>query len=120
MISVPLFLGYRHPKVLPREKQFTLRRASSCTRRRSIRLAPIVEYSRLLPPVGVWPVLNAIVGGQALTSPTRHCLGKPLPYQQADRPQTTPIPESIARNLYLTRSEDYRELANLSAGYARA
>ena len=66
------------------------------------------------------PCLSAIGGGQALTSPSRHRLGRPLPYQQADKPQTNPIPESIARNLYLTRSEDYRELANLSAGYARA
>lgn len=40
-------------KILPTQKQFTTRRPSSCTRRRSIRLSPIVEYSRLLPPVGV-------------------------------------------------------------------
>src|SRR3989338_9201364 len=44
-------------KVLPTQKQFTSRRTSSCTRRRSIRLAPIVEYSRLQPPVGVRPVI---------------------------------------------------------------
>ena len=43
--------------VPPREKRFTLRRASSRTRRRSIRLSPIVEYSLLLPPVGVWTVV---------------------------------------------------------------
>jgi hypothetical protein len=40
-------------KILPTQKRFTTRRPSSRTRRRSIRLAPIVEYSRLLPPVGV-------------------------------------------------------------------
>ena|SRR3989338_516127 len=42
--------------VVPNEKQFTGRNPSSCTRRRSIRLSPIVEYSRLQPPVGVWTV----------------------------------------------------------------
>ena len=34
-------------------KVFTSRKTSSTTRRRSIRLSPIVEYSRLQPPVGV-------------------------------------------------------------------
>ena len=32
------------------------------------------------------PCLSPIGGGQALTSPTRHSLGKPLPYQLADTP----------------------------------
>jgi len=35
-------------------------------------------------------------GGQALTSPSRHSLGRPLPYQQADSPQA--LPKAI--NLY--------------------
>ena len=46
----------------PWEKSFTPRRASSLTRRRSIRLAPIVEYSLLLPPVGVWAVSQSQCG----------------------------------------------------------
>ncbi len=37
-----------------------------------------------------------IGGGQALTSPIRRSLDKPLPYQQADRPQA--VPKAI--NLY--------------------
>jgi len=90
VISLPLFLEYRHPKVLPPEKLFTPRRVSSSTRRRSIRLSPIVEYSRLLPPVGVWTVLNSIVGEHVLASPTRHSLGKLLSYQLADRSRTNP------------------------------
>src|SRR3989338_3547308 len=76
--------------VVPNEKQFTGRNPSSCTRRRSIRLSPIVEYSRLQPPVGVWTVLSSIVGGHALTSPTRHRLGEPLPHQLADRNKAAP------------------------------
>jgi len=72
-------------RLSPREKQFTIRRPSSCTRRRSIRLSPIVEYSRLLPPVGVRTVLSFVVGEQALTPPTGHRLGEPLPHQLADR-----------------------------------
>jgi len=39
-----------------RRQNFTTRRPSSFTRRRFIRLSPIVKYSRLLPPVGVWAV----------------------------------------------------------------
>ena len=53
-VSRGLFDGYRH--YLPRQKQFTTRRPSSCTRRCSVRLAPIAENSLLLPPVGVWAV----------------------------------------------------------------
>ena len=47
-----LFAGYRH--YLPLQKEFTTRRPSSPTRRRCIRLSPIVQDSPLLPPVGVW------------------------------------------------------------------
>jgi len=36
------------------------------------------------------PFLSSIGGGQALTSPKRHSLGKPLPYQLADTPQAAP------------------------------
>jgi hypothetical protein len=39
-----------------RKKQFTIRRPSSCTRRRCVRLSPLAQYSRLRPPVGVGPV----------------------------------------------------------------
>ena len=42
------------------------------------------------------PCLSPIGGGQALTSPSRRSLGKPLPYQQADSPQA--VPKAI--NLY--------------------
>ena len=42
------------------------------------------------------PCLSAIGGGQPLSSPTRHCLGRPLPYQLADIPQAAPK----AINLY--------------------
>ena len=87
------------------------------------------------------PCLSIIGGGQALTSPKRHSLGKPLPYQLADTPQAIPL----AINLYsafalhsipsygATQSEDlsrwsfdeiqsesgdYQVLANLSASYS--
>ncbi len=40
--------------------------------------------------------LSSNVGGRALTPPTRHSLGSPLHYQQADRTQATPQ----AINLY--------------------
>src|SRR5687767_2016555 len=59
-VSRGLFWGYRH--LLPPKKQFTTRKPSSCTRRCSIRLAPIVENSLLLPPVGVWAVSQSQSG----------------------------------------------------------
>ena len=60
--------------------------------------------------------LSPNVGGRALTPPTRHRLGRPLPYQQADRPQTHPIP---ACAFSPTCVGHHRELARLSADYAR-
>ncbi len=59
-VSRGLFWGYR--PFLPPKKQFTTRKPSSCTRRCSIRLAPIVENSLLLPPVGVWVVSQSQSG----------------------------------------------------------
>ena len=41
---------------LPIQQGFTSRRISSPTRRRWVRVAPIAQYSPLLPPVGVWTV----------------------------------------------------------------
>ena len=69
---------------------FTSRRTSSTTRRRSVRLSSIAEDSRLRPPVGVRTVLSSIGGGQPLSSPKRHSLGRPLPYQLADITQAAP------------------------------
>ena len=43
-------------------KGFTIRRPSSPTRHRWIRVAPIVQYSPLLPPVGVRAVSQSRCG----------------------------------------------------------
>ena len=52
-----------HVKAIrPLEKQFTTRRPSSLTRHCWIRLAPIVQNSPLLPPVGVWAVSQSQCG----------------------------------------------------------
>ena len=53
-VSRGLFAGYHH--YFPLQKEFTIRKPSSSTRRRCIRLSPIVQNSPLLPPVGVWTV----------------------------------------------------------------
>ena len=50
------------PLPSPRQ-EFTTRRPSSSTRRRSVRLAPIAEDSRLQPPVGVWAVSQSQCAG---------------------------------------------------------
>ncbi len=59
-----------HPVVPPRLKGFTTRRPSSPTRHCWIRLAPIVQDSPLLPPVGVWAVSQSQCGGSS--SQTRY------------------------------------------------
>ena len=58
VVSRGLFTGYRHglAPFRPPQKEFTTRRPSSSTRRRWIRVSPIVQNSPLLPPVGVWTV----------------------------------------------------------------
>ncbi len=54
--------GYEPKAVRPSPQSFTTRRPSSLTRRGWIRLAPIVQYSPLLPPVGVWAVSQSQCG----------------------------------------------------------
>src|SRR5690606_9073776 len=54
--------GYSPGSFLPQQKCFTTRRPSSHTRHGWIRLAPIVQYSPLLPPVGVWAVSQSQCG----------------------------------------------------------
>ena len=88
VVSRPLFLCYRH--ILHTEKQFTTRRHSSCTRRCSIRLSPIVENSLLLPPVGVWTVLSSSQADHPLRPVNDRRLGEPLPHQQSNRTRATP------------------------------
>src|SRR6185312_9198259 len=60
-VSRSFLLRYNH-FLFPREQSFTTRRPSSLTRRRCIRLSPIVQDSLLLPPVGVWAVSQSQCG----------------------------------------------------------
>ena len=55
VVSRGFLLRYRH-FLLPSEQNFTTQEPSSFTRRCCIRVSPIVQYSPLLPPVGVWTV----------------------------------------------------------------
>src|SRR5690348_8821281 len=89
VVSRGLFLGYR-PFCRPQEKQFTIRKPSSCTRRCSFRVAPIDEDSSLLPPVGVWAVLNPSVADRPLRPATDRRPGRLLPHQLANRTQAHP------------------------------
>ena len=54
VVSRGFLLRYRHYR--PLGQSFTIRKPSSLTRRRCIRVSSIVQYSPLLPPVGVWTV----------------------------------------------------------------
>ena len=58
--SRSFFFYYCH--YLHRRKCFTTLRPSSHTRHGWIRLSPIVQYSPLLPPVGVWAVSQSQCG----------------------------------------------------------
>ena len=108
------------PSLLSRltEKQFTTRRPSSCTRRCSVRLAPIAENSSLLPPVGVWAVLNPSVAARPLRPATDRRLGRLLPHQPANRTQTHPV--ALLTKLCspsLTTKRAYAGLSALSRRY---
>ncbi len=59
-VSRGFFSRYRHHRRV--RKSFTTLRPSSLTRHCWIRLAPIVQYSPLLPPVGVWAVSQSQCG----------------------------------------------------------
>ncbi len=60
VVSRGFLTGYRHYR--SRRQKFTIRRPSSFTRRCWVRLAPIAQYSPLLPPVGVWAVSQSQCG----------------------------------------------------------
>ena len=57
-----------------------------------------VQYSPLLPPVGVWAVSQSPCAGYPLRPATRRSLGRPLPHQQADRPRAHPPPTKVSTN----------------------
>ena len=108
------------PSVKPRpiEKEFTTRRPSSSTRRCSVRLAPIAEDSSLLPPVGVWAVLNPSVAVRPLRPATDRRLGRLLPPQPANRPQAhptaAPLQDPLLAPLY--QNEPMRACRRFLAG----
>ena len=49
--------------------------------------------------------------------PTRHSLGKPLPYQQADRPQAIHQAQKLY-SISLVQKRGYQELVRFSTDYA--
>jgi hypothetical protein len=64
VVSRGFLLRYRH-FLLPLGQRFTIRKPSSLTRHCWVRLAPIAQYSPLLPPVGVWAVSQSQCGRSA-------------------------------------------------------
>ena len=63
VVSRSFLVRYRHYR--PLRQEFTIRKPSSSTRRRCIRVSPIVQYPPLLPPVGVWAVSQSQCGRSA-------------------------------------------------------
>ena len=88
---------------------------SSCTRRCSFRVAPIDENSSLLPPVGVWAVLNPSVADHPLRPATDRCLGRLLPHQLANQAQAHLV-ASLRKETLLLRA--YAVLSPISRWYS--
>ncbi len=107
--------GINFTPFLPAEST-TTRRPSSYTRHGCIRLAPIVQYSPLLPPVGVWTVSQFQCGWSS--SPDQlgdRRLGEPLPHQQANPIWAHPMARGPkVPSLVLRR---YAVLATVSSSY---
>ena len=61
--SYATLIGPRVILIAHVQKKFKTHRAVSFTRHGWIRLPPIVQYSSLLPPVGVWTVSQFQCGG---------------------------------------------------------
>ena len=72
-----------------------------------------MQYSLLLPPVGVWAVLNPSVADHPLRPATDGRLGGPLPHQLANRPQAH-LKAGLPALSSLTGP--HAELADLSIG----
>ena len=60
VVSRSFLNRYRHYR--PCQQRFTILKPSSLTRHRCIRVSSIVQYSPLLPPVGVWAVSQSQCG----------------------------------------------------------
>ena len=80
--------------------------------------SPIAENSSLLPPVGVWAVLNPSVAVRPLRPATDRRLGRLLPPQLANRPQAHPLASPRKKTLLapLHQSEPMRVCRRFLAG----
>ena len=116
VVSRGLLLGYRHFLRSP-SQNFTIRRPSSFTRRCWVRVASIAQYSPLLPPVGVWTVLNSNVAVHPLRSATHRRLGGPLPHQLPNRTRAHPYPINLLPRID-AYSWSYAVLAQISLCYS--
>ena len=115
VVSRGFLQGYRH-LFLPQGQKFTTRRPSSFTRRCCIRVSPIVQYSPLLPPVGVWTVSQFNVADHPLRSATDRRLGRPLPCQLANPTRVHLVPINLS-TLYHAVLCAYAVLAVISNCY---
>ena len=67
--SYGTLIGVRVHLIAPTQKKFTIHRTLSFTRHGWISLPTIVQYSSLLPPVGVWTVSQFQCGGPSSQNP---------------------------------------------------
>src|SRR5215831_15907801 len=103
----------------PPEKRFTTRRPSSPTRRCSVRVAPIAEDPSLLPPVGVWAVLNPSVADHPLRPAADRRLGELLPHQPANRPQAPPrAPAALSSSRLCSPGSTQKSLCGLVGDFS--
>jgi hypothetical protein len=78
-----------------------------------------VENSSLLPPVGVWAVLNPSVAAHPLRPATDRGLGELLPHQLANRTQAHPLAPLVSRpEALLALSPNRATLCGLVADFS--
>ena len=123
VVSRGFLVRYRHYR--PLRQEFTIRKPSSSTRRRCIRVSPIVQYPPLLPPVGVWAVSQSQCGRSTSQSGYQSSLGGPLPHQLANWTRVHPeANKSFSRCAMRHRglcgiSSRFQLLSPTPAGYSR-
>ena len=77
-----------------------------------------MENSSLLPPVGVWAVLNPSVADHPLRPATDRRLGEPLPRQLANRAQAHPLAPPTRVSSFALFSLAQKSLCGLVADFS--
>ena len=61
---------------------------------------PLSNIPHCCPPQGYGPCLSSIVADHPLRPAIHHCLGEPLPHQQANRPRPPPLAVNLSSTYF--------------------